>query len=308
MSSIRGAVAALVLTGLCAAPPIVMAQTAPDAAVLARANGGDAAAMRALAASYVAAQRASPSRTEAKRNETEAVKWLTAAAGKNDAAAMHELGVLYASRDVGEDPPPAQVAPPGEAFDRVAALFDDDDRDLTHDPNMMEAVRWFRKAADLGYAKGMFALGTSYADGTGVNPSEAEAVRWLAKAAELGDTDAMVNMGFYHTRGGVVHKDDAEALRWYRLAADKGNPVAMFTLGIKYHEGENGLSKNATEAVKWEKMAADKGYGPAMYVLARYYESGDGVEKSQVEAVRWYRLAAQNGSREAGEYLRQRGL
>jgi len=82
----------------------------------------------------------------------------------------------------------------------------------------------------------------------------------------------------------------------------------MFTLGVKYHMGETGLPKNLAEALRWERMAADKGYAPAMFSIGHYYENGEGVPKSEAEALRWYRMAAEAGSREAGEYLRQRGL
>jgi uncharacterized protein len=48
-------------------------------------------------------------------------------------------------------------------------------------------VRWYRKAADLGGAMGMAYLGFMYEHGKGgLTQNNAEAVRWSRKAAELG--------------------------------------------------------------------------------------------------------------------------
>jgi hypothetical protein len=44
-----------------------------------------------------------------------------------------------------------------------------------------EAVRWYRKAADQGYANAQYALGFTYHKGQGVPQDDAEAVRWYAK-------------------------------------------------------------------------------------------------------------------------------
>ncbi|MFW1410905.1 tetratricopeptide repeat protein, partial [Vibrio parahaemolyticus] len=53
-----------------------------------------------------------------------------------------------------------------------------------------EAVRWYRRAADLGNVIAMKNLGLSYRDGEGIGKDFAEARRWLEKAAAAGDEDA----------------------------------------------------------------------------------------------------------------------
>ena len=50
-----------------------------------------------------------------------------------------------------------------------------------------EAVRWYRKAADQGYARGQDGLGYAYSHGGGVPQNYAEAARWYRKAAKQGD-------------------------------------------------------------------------------------------------------------------------
>ena len=41
-----------------------------------------------------------------------------------------------------------------------------------------EAARWYRKAADQGYAKVQYELGTMYCSGNGVTKDLKEVVRW----------------------------------------------------------------------------------------------------------------------------------
>jgi TPR repeat protein len=62
-----------------------------------------------------------------------------------------------------------------------------------------QAVNWFRKAADAGWARGMSHLGYMYEQGRGGLPKDLDqAANWYRKAAQLGDTyavDAMRRLG-----------------------------------------------------------------------------------------------------------------
>ena len=53
-----------------------------------------------------------------------------------------------------------------------------------------QAVRWFRKAAEQGYARGQASLGFMYEKGRGVEKDENLALEWYRKAAEQGDEPA----------------------------------------------------------------------------------------------------------------------
>ena len=65
-------------------------------------------------------------------------------------------------------------------------------------------------------------LGGCYYDGEGVEQDYAEAVKWYRKAAEQGYAVAQFEMGWCYKHGYGVPKDLAEAKRWYRKAADAG--------------------------------------------------------------------------------------
>jgi TPR repeat protein len=56
--------------------------------------------------------------------------------------------------------------------------------------NHQEALKWFRKGAEQGFALAQYNLGVMYHNGQGVAQNHEEAVKWYRKAAEQGYADA----------------------------------------------------------------------------------------------------------------------
>lgn len=84
-----------------------------------------------------------------------------------------------------------------------------------------------------------------------------EAVKWYRKAAEKNNPEATLSIGVCYHLGKGVEKNLQEAVKWYRKAADLGNGAAMWNLGCCYEKGE-GVEKNIDQAVYWYKKGADK--------------------------------------------------
>jgi TPR repeat protein len=93
--------------------------------------------------------------------------------------------------------------------------------DVANDDNV-EAVKWFRKAAEQDFAPAQFHLGCSYAEGRGVAKNEVEAVKWYRKAAEQDEDDAQYNLGCCYGNGQGVEKDYVEAYKWFVVSAAQG--------------------------------------------------------------------------------------
>ena len=51
-------------------------------------------------------------------------------------------------------------------------------------------TKWYRKAAEQGYAAAQYNLGINYYNGTGVSQNKEEAKKWLRKAANQGYENA----------------------------------------------------------------------------------------------------------------------
>jgi CheY-like chemotaxis protein len=58
-----------------------------------------------------------------------------------------------------------------------------------------EAAKWFRKAAEMGFARAQSVLGVCYGNGVGVLKDEIESFKWCQKAAEQGYAEAQSNLG-----------------------------------------------------------------------------------------------------------------
>ena len=69
-------------------------------------------------------------------------------------------------------------------------------------------------------------LGEAYLNGTGVKKDEVEAVKWFRKAAEGGDAEGQRDLGHALAAGQGTKADIVEACRWLSAAAQKGDKVA----------------------------------------------------------------------------------
>jgi TPR repeat protein len=91
------------------------------------------------------------------------------------------------------------------------------------DKNYLEAEKWYRLAAERGYARSQTALGKLYDEGLGVKQDHDEALKWYRRAADQGEPEAQFLLGYMHFVGRVVAKDPLEALKWFHLSANQGN-------------------------------------------------------------------------------------
>lgn len=276
----------------------------------------------------------------------EAVKWYRKAAEQWDDAAMNSLGECYAKGEgVAINPNEAvkwfrkaaepRKLQPGDVVTDAEFTTDTHNYSLAQNnlglcyakgegvaKDPVEAVKWFRKAAEQGNSDAQNNLGVCYANGEGVAKDTAEAARLFRKAdndpiarfnldccikgenvakdaaeamqrtrkaAEQGDAAAQFNLGFFYM--GV---DVAEVIRWWRKAAEQGYAEAQRYLGHCCQTGQ-GVPKDYEEALKWYRKAADQGNAKAQRDLGDLYKDGEGVIKDVAETVKWYRKAAEQG-------------
>jgi hypothetical protein len=99
-----------------------------------------------------------------------------------------------------------------------------------------------------------------YENGQGVPQDDVEAVRWYRLAADQGLADAQDYLGRSYLDGRGVPQDDAEAARWFRAAATEGHAGAQFRLGMMYDLGR-GVPQDYVEAHMWFNLAAAQSSG-----------------------------------------------
>lgn len=157
------------------------------------------------------------------------------------------------------------------------------------------ARKWLLLAAEQGFAEAQCNLGLAYLQGTGVQEDK----KWLILAAEQGHTVAQYNLGLAYLRGAGVREDKSAAVEWFRLAAEQGHARARSQLGNAYWDG-TGVRKDKSTAMRWFNLAAEQGDANAQVIMGVFYKVGEGhIDKDLDEALKWFKLSADQGNVEA---------
>jgi hypothetical protein len=90
--------------------------------------------------------------------------------------------------------------------------------------------------AETGDAQAQADLGRCYYNGKGVTTNVVESVKWYRKAAEQGNATGENGLGWCYENGDGVTKDLVEAVKWYRKAAEQGDREAQDHLKALQHE------------------------------------------------------------------------
>ena len=157
-----------------------------------------------------------------------------------------------------------------------------------------EALRWYHRSADAGFAAAQFNIGILYEQGHGVPQDASEAAKWFTKAAEQQYPNAEEKMGYFYASGTGVQQDYREAMKWFRRAVEHGNTSACSSIGILYDKGD-GVPIDHNRAVQYYIMGAMGGDAQAQALLAFKYLLGGGLSKDKRRAAYWFEQAANNG-------------
>lgn len=103
---------------------------------------------------------------------------------------------------------------------------------------------------DITDALVLFQRGQKYAS----EQNYIEAVKFYRMAAEQGNAEAQNSLGYCYGNGLGVEKDLIESAKWHRLSAEQGEVMAQKALGDCYYNG-HGVAQDYTEAIKWYKIA-----------------------------------------------------
>ena len=131
-----------------------------------------------------------------------------------------------------------------------------------------QALFWYRKAADQGFALAEYSYSTKL--GQGPHPDHVQEIAYLRKAAEQGDDQAEFFLARYYSSGyaDIIPQSDAEALVWYRRLADQNRMGGRFQVGVAYELGK-GVPRDMVEAHRWFQLAANDGDQDAKNELAK---------------------------------------
>ena len=134
----------------------------------------------------------------------------------------------------------------------------------------------------------LYQVGKCLETGNGIGKDELEAVRWYRMAAEHGCADAMFELSKCYTFGIGLRRNRATAAKWLQKAAEHDHVRAMFILGNWYLSKQRGIEYNPRKAAWWFRRAADMGDAWGMFHLGECYTNGTGEKKDFDAAFLWF--------------------
>jgi hypothetical protein len=141
-----------------------------------------------------------------------------------------------------------------------------------------------------------------YGHGTGVNKDSVEAVKWYRKAAEQGLALAQYNLGVMYEDGEGVRQDYETTLQWYSKSAQQGQPNAQLNLGNMYLHGD-GVNVDYEKAYQLFRQSAMQGELLAIFNIGQMYANGAEVPQSNIIALAHYQIALSAKDRDIDEYF-----
>lgn len=114
---------------------------------------------------------------------------------------------------------------------------------------------------------------------------DVEAVQWFRKAADRGLDKAQHCLAYHYLIGLGVNKDANKALLWYQRAAEQGLVGSQFDLASLYFNGRE-IPPNLDFAKKWNDMAAAQGHPKANELQAKIKFAKTNIPLPEVEKVK----------------------
>ena len=153
------------------------------------------------------------------------------------------------------------------------------------------AVSEFKKAAAEGHIEATYSLGYMYENAVGgIEKDYSEALKWYRRAVDLGDPKSQYMLASMYNRGRGVEIDQEQAVSYYQMSADQGYAWAEYFLGLKLETGQ-GIKQDVERAAHFYERAADQEHARAQYNLAKMFLEGRGVEKNLHKAYEWASIA-----------------
>ena len=166
--------------------------------------------------------------------------------------------------------------------------------------DFVQAVHWFRQAAEQGYREAQNKLALRYQQGEGVEQDSIQAAYWLRLAAEQGLAQAQRNLGYCHEDGEGVEQSYEQAAYWLHQAAVQSDAAAQHALGVCWYKGQ-GVEQDSCTALYWFVQAAEEGHTGAQFIAGAMYRSGDGIEADHYAAKKFFQKAVENSTAQTSE-------
>ena len=126
------------------------------------------------------------------------------------------------------------------------------------------------KEALLGNPEALYEVGMCLSR-TNIEEGRKEAVKYWRKSAELGNPDAQYALVLSLEAGTGIEQNVDEAMVWYTKAAKQGNLDTLLYAGKDLLSGEGTLKQNITLGLKWLFKAKEQKCQAASDILDSFF-------------------------------------
>ena len=156
--------------------------------------------------------------------------------------------------------------------------------------NIDKGISHLEHAANLGRHSSLRTLISLYQYGfDGIEPDLEKAVKYMKRAADMGDVERMLDLSTLLASN--PHNDARGAFKYAELAAQADDPRGHYNVGRAYERGL-GIDQNFEKAFFHYDFAAKHGIVMAQHNMAALYANGTGVEQDYKQARLWYMIAS----------------
>lgn len=158
------------------------------------------------------------------------------------------------------------------------------------DVELIQAMLYFEKAAELGNVDALYGLRKLYLrkDFEGYDP--AKAAEYLEEAAKQEHSYAQYLLGKILLRGDGVEADPKWAVELLERSIEQENLYAAYFLGKACLSGE-AIPQDIDRAIQLLTDAAERGMDSAMYALGKLYLADELVPMDKEKAIYWLKKA-----------------
>ncbi len=243
-----------------------------------------------------------------KRDDNEAVKWLSKAFKQSDIKSAYFIGLIYLN--AGKTDENFKIAfdtfhyaatrnLPEAQFNLAIMYY----RGNYVKRDYAKALEWYRKASENGDLSAKRNIASMYFRGEGVEKDWSKAFEFYKEVAEAGYAPAQYDLGLMFLKGYAVDKDEKKAFSWFQKAAEQGDTNGQRVVATMYYYGNGGVDRDLSKAFELFQLSATKGCSVSQYGLATMYLNGKGTEKDEEKAYEWFKKSAEGGEANAQVFL-----
>jgi uncharacterized protein len=177
-----------------------------------------------------------------------------------------------------------------------------------HRADYRSALNVWLARAEAGDAEAQHYVGEIHEKGLGREPDLVEAARWYRRAAEQGYTRAMVNLAYFHEQGLGVEQDMAAALNWYRRATGASEDDLVFASAARAQiESLEAELAESLERARAEQRVLSQQVDSLRQQLAERESAREGDQDTIATLERMLADASSRVDQTEGRLLRLRG-